>query len=314
MPRAVVLGSAHADLVADAPWLPRPGASVIGTGFREGPGGKAGNQAAQLARLGVDTSLLARVGRDARGDMLLAAFRAAGIRTDLVIRDESAATGVSLVVAAQGDYASVIVPGAAGGLSPEDVDAAADEIGSADLLVLQLEVPAAASLRAARIARAAERLVVVNVSPPVTGPSEEVSSLLRCASVLVMNESEAEALSGKRFDAETPAALVGGFGVPCLVVTRGARGALAFEQGERVEHAAFSVNTIDAIGAGDAFLAAFAAFRLEGAPLATCLAHGAAAGALVASREGVLNALADRDEIERLTAAGSPMDSPRTPR
>lgn len=313
-PRAVVLGSAHVDLVAQAPSLPTPGASVLGTEVREGPGGKAANQAGQLVQLGVETELLARVGRDARGDGLAAAFSTAGIGTDLLVRDNETATGISLVLSAPGDYASIIVPGAAGRLSTADVDDAADAIRAAQILLLQLEVPAAASLRAADIALASGRLVLVNVSPPLVEQTDDARHLLQRASILVMNEAEAEALIGVPNVPSALSAIPGRFGASCVIVTKGDRGAVAVEDGRFVEQAAYRVDVIDTVGAGDAFLAAFAAARIEDAPLEACLARGAAAGALVASRRGAFGAFASRRDIDRLMGANGAMDRKSTPR
>ena len=123
-PRFVALGSVHMDLIATAERLPAPGESVTGGTFAMAPGGKAGNQACQLALAGADTAIVTRLGDDAFGAQLTAALEARGVDTSHVSIDKEAATGASTVLAAEGDYASIIAPGAAGRLSHEDVERA----------------------------------------------------------------------------------------------------------------------------------------------------------------------------------------------
>lgn len=73
MPGVVVVGSVHVDLVASAARLPRSGETLPGTGFAIHPGGKGGNQAIQVALIGVGSTMIGRVGRDPFGERLRAA-------------------------------------------------------------------------------------------------------------------------------------------------------------------------------------------------------------------------------------------------
>src|SRR5712671_4270697 len=68
----VVVGKANVDYLVRGPRLPTPGQSVNGDAFQEAAGGKGANQAVAAARLGARVALVARVGRDARGDAVLA--------------------------------------------------------------------------------------------------------------------------------------------------------------------------------------------------------------------------------------------------
>ena len=64
----VVVGKANVDYLVRGPRLPGPGQSVTGDAFQEAAGGKGANQAVGAARLGARVALVARVGRDTRGD------------------------------------------------------------------------------------------------------------------------------------------------------------------------------------------------------------------------------------------------------
>src|SRR5919112_6072491 len=138
----IVVGSVHMDVVATADRLPAKGESVVGHRVALSPGGKAGNQAAQAALNGARTFLVGRVGGDVFGDRLRAALTRTGVDTTYLSVDPQEATGVSPVLTgADGEYASIIVPGAGQRLEPEDLDAARDAFARSAVLLLPLEIP-----------------------------------------------------------------------------------------------------------------------------------------------------------------------------
>ena len=85
----VVIGGINSDYMARGQKLPRPGETLQGTDFLEGPGGKGANQAVAAARLGAHVSLVARLGSDARGDALLNRLKDEGVETRHVMRDKN---------------------------------------------------------------------------------------------------------------------------------------------------------------------------------------------------------------------------------
>ena len=154
------------DVVAKADRLPGKGESVVGHTAALSPGGKAGNQAAQAALNGARTFLIGRVGRDVFGDQLRAALARTGVDTTYLTIDEHEATGVSPVLTgADGEYASIIVPGAGQRLRPEDIDAASDAFAQSAVLLLQCEIPLEISTHAARLARSLGCRVMFDASP-----------------------------------------------------------------------------------------------------------------------------------------------------
>src|SRR3954463_9515361 len=161
-----VVGSVHMDVVAKADRLPGKGESVVGHSAALSPGGKAGNQAAQAALNGAVTFFVGRVGRDIFGNQLRAALGRAGVDTMHLTIDEREATGVSPVLTgADGEYASIIVPGAAQFLEPEDVGAARKAFAQSAVLLLLLEIPVRISAHAAQLARSLGVRVIFNASP-----------------------------------------------------------------------------------------------------------------------------------------------------
>src|ERR687893_821431 len=171
-----VVGSVHMDVVATADRLPGKGESVVGHRVSLSPGGKGGNQAAQAALNGARTFLVGRVGRDVFGDRLRAALAGAGVDTTYVTVDAQEATGVSPVfTGADGEYASIIVPGAGQRLEPEDVAAAAEAFARSAVLFLQCETPLGITARPARLAQSGGCRVMFT-APPTPAAAAAISA------------------------------------------------------------------------------------------------------------------------------------------
>src|SRR5215207_4248665 len=203
-----VVGSVHIDIVATADRLPASGESVVGHRVALAPGGKAGNQAAQAARNGARTFLIGRVGRDVFGDQLRGALAPTGVDTTYLIADAQEPTGISPVfTGADGEYASIIVPGAGQRLQAEDIEAARDAFAQSAVLLIQGEIPIQLSAHAARLARSLGGRVIFNASPAPTDAAAIPDALWSDVDVLLVNGTEAERLSGMSV-ADVPAAVI----------------------------------------------------------------------------------------------------------
>lgn len=305
--RVAVLGSVHMDLIASAARLPRPGESVGGGVFSMSPGGKGGNQACQLALAGASPLMIARLGDDAFGDELVTALQRKGVDTSCVVRQGVDPTGASTVLSAQGDYASIIAPGAAALLSVEDVNEARAEIARSVALLLQFELPLEISAYAASIAVELNVPVILNASPAPARLEDVPEALWDATKVLVVNRVEAGIILGRTVDSSAAAAkaaldLHELFEIETVILTLGAEGSLGVQGGGIVWQPAFSVAPVDTVGAGDAFLGVAVTGMLEGLDLTEALRRGAAAGALAVMQRGAYNALPARAEIDRFLA------------
>ena len=193
----IVVGSVHMDVVATADRLPARGESVVGHRVALSPGGKAGNQAAQAALNEARTFLIGRVGDDVFGERLRAALARSGVDTTYLTVDPQEATGISpVLMGADGEYASIIVPGAGQHLELEDVEAARDAFAQSSALLLQLEIPIGISAHAAQLARSLGVRVIFNASPAPPGAESIPKALWSTVDVLLVNGVEAKRLSG----------------------------------------------------------------------------------------------------------------------
>src|SRR5690242_4908103 len=137
MGRVVVAGSINMDVVATAERHPRVGETVAGREVLYFPGGKGANQAVAAAKLGANPALIGCLGRDAFGAELRAFLAGQGVDLSLVRDTDGAHTGTAIITLANADNTIVVVPGANGLVTPEDVAAVSFE--KSDIAVSQFE-------------------------------------------------------------------------------------------------------------------------------------------------------------------------------
>ncbi|AVV43192.1 ribokinase [Streptomyces sp. ID05-04B] len=288
----VVLGSTNMDLVAYVEKPPQRGETVTGREFRTIPGGKGANQATAAARAGGAVSMIGAVGNDSFGARLRSTLEHTGVDTDHLRTVEVPSGTAHIVVDDDGGNAIVVVPGANGTV---DHLAPGDEglIASADALLLQLEVPLAAVVAGARAARAHGVRTILTPAPARPLPPE----LLDATDLLVPNEHEAAALTGRTDPHEAAAVLLDS--VPEVVITLGAAGSLYAARGsDPFVVPAPRVTAVDSTGAGDTFVGALAVALGEERPVREALAWAAAAAALSVQRPGASASMPCRSEIE----------------
>jgi sugar/nucleoside kinase (ribokinase family) len=292
-PRVVVLGDLMLDVVL-APARPfETGTDVPGTvALRQG--GSAANTARWLARLGVATTLIAAVGRDAAGRALVEELKRDGVAMR-VARVAGARTGrIGVLLAPGGERSFVADRGAADALLPEHVDgawfrgAAALHLPAYSVLTEPL---ASASRRAIELARASGAVVSLDLAssgPLGAGGRRPAIELVRGLrpDLLFATEAETHAiLGGQPVERLLSLATV-------AVVKRGAKGASVLardaERRLRFEVATGQLATTDTTGAGDAFdagfLASWLAQRSRGTSLTASLQRAALAGHRAAAR------------------------------
>jgi len=300
----VILGVFVADTAYRATRQPRMGETLLGSGFKLGPGGKGSNQAVAAARLGADVGFITRLGRDPFAEMALKTWSEAGVRPAVIETPESY-TGAAYIFVeeASGNNAIIVCPGAAMLLSADDIDAKAEMIRSAGVFVTQLEQPIEAAMRALAIAREAGVTTILNPAPAAALPSE----VYRLCDYATPNETEAEELTGIKVtsleDAERAAAALLGKGVGSAVITLGERGAL-FHDGRQARHVpAFDAGpVVETTGAGDAFNGGFAVGLARDLSPADAVRFGCAVAGISVTRPGTAPSMPDLAEVEALLA------------
>ena len=312
-PRVTVLGSLNMDISVTVPRLPGPGATVLGSAARFTPGGKGANQAVAAARLGAGVRMAGCVGGDDFGRQLLAVLREENIDADDVRTVPGVPTGLAMIsVDPAGENLITVAPGANHEVGAGEVAAAVGRPD--DVLVICAEIPVPA-IRAA-LARARAVRCVLNLAPVPEPPAEAAAIVAGGVDWLVVNETEAAAVLGRKVEgltdaAEAAAGLLAA-GARHAVVTAGAHGA-ALAPGTGPEGApqtieAFGVEAVDTVRAGDAFVGALAVALAAGVPPAGAVRAAAAAGATAATRHGAQAGMPRPADIRAATGLTWPLN------
>ncbi|MDD3195102.1 MAG: ribokinase [Paludibacter sp.] len=297
--KIVVVGSCNTDMVVKSDRLPVPGETVLGGAFMMNPGGKGANQAVAIARMGGNVTFISKTGNDLFGRQSVEMYGEENIVTDYILSDQNLPSGVALImVDRNGENCIVVASGANGSLSPKDIEKARKVIESADILLMQLEVPMDTVEYAAKLAYEKGIKVVLNPAPAAFLSNE----LLNCLYTIIPNKTEAEMLSGiKVFDLETAkqaADIIAAKGVDKVVITLGSKGALIKDGQNYSFVAADMVEAVDTTAAGDTFCGAFCVGISEGLTIEDAVKMATKAAGITVTREGAQAAIPYRKEIQ----------------
>ena len=305
--RILVVGSLNMDEVVTVPRPPVLGETLLGAGsLKLVPGGKGANQAVAMARLGASVSMAGRVGTDPFGKQLIDALKADQIDTGLITIDQHEATGVAFIfLTPEGDNAIIVASGAnmRVGEDQEQLANIFEAITRAQALVLELEIPIETVKTLITAGHNAGIPVVLNLAPAQPLAWE----ILRQLQVLIVNEIEAGFLSSTQIDnqedARIAATMIHKQGIPQVVVTLGARGAvLVSDDGngntQTIYQPAPTVKAIDTTAAGDCFVGAFTLALTEGKNPKDALQFAVYASALKVTKFGAQSGLPTRAEVE----------------
>ena len=296
-PTLVVVGSSNSDLTIQLPAIPAPGEAFPGGDVLRALGGKGANQAVAAARLGGKVTFVTCLGVDDLGNACLAGLQIEGMDLKYVKRDPDRPSGVALIfVDPSGQNAIGVAPGANNALTAADVAAAEDAFRSADVALVQLEVPIDAVLEAVRLGRIHNCRVILNPAPAPSGPLPP--DLLERVDVLTPNQQEARALVGPGLDTGESARRLRALGVGAVVMTLGAQGSLVLDDSGETFVPGRPVTAIDATGAGDCFSGALAVALGEGMGLADAARWATVAASISVTRLGAMPSLPTRAEVE----------------
>ena len=301
-------GSINIDITAYSHRLPRPGETSHAERYAIGLGGKGANQAAAAARLAADTGdrveFAGRVGQDAFGSQARAALAEFGAGLEGLGNDPDYPTGIALIgVDAQSENVITVVGGCNMAVDETDVARIGPLLDRARVVLLQLEIPFAASLAAAKRARQAGAFVVLDPAPvPVGGLPDTAWDAV---DLMTPNESETEALIGIRPGTPDEAAQAAeqflARGLNSIVVKLGSKGVCYRDRSGAAGFVPpFKVAAIDSVAAGDCFNAGLAIAMTRGDDLAQAVRFAAACGALATTRPGAAAAAPTMADVRKL--------------
>ena len=301
----IVFGSINLDLVVEVPHLPLKGETVIGNRFFSAAGGKAANQAVAVAKLGTAVSLIGQVGDDHFGRTLLDNLVEAGVKIEGITINPHVHSGVaSIVVDEKGDNTIACAAGANNLVREKEIDKFKLMLPQAKVALMELGIPIATVLTAAREAKAHNCLLILDPAPVNANLPEELYSLV---DIITPNEVEASQLVGFTVDGVTTARQAASclhqMGVKNVIITLGSQGAFcSISEIDDFWSRPISVPVVDTVAAGDAFNGALAVALATGKSLKEAVTWGTVAGALAVTKNGAQSSLPDRDSFWKLLA------------
>lgn len=292
--RMLVFGSLNVDKVYTLEHFVRPGETVSAAGLELFCGGKGFNQAVALRRAGNEVHFAGAVGQD--GQLLLDSLDRNGIGRDAVKVTDGATGHAIIQLDGTGQNCIIILAGANGGITPGDVARTLADWGAGDLILVQNETACVPEIL--RCARDRGMTVAFNPSPC----DHRVADCdLMCVDYLLINESEAAALTGLDAPHAVLDALHGRYPHLNVVLTLGGEGAMYQGcSGERHACGAYRVEVVDTTAAGDTFTGYFLSGMLRHGDAARALRTAAVAAGLAVSRKGAEPSIPLMAEVEAL--------------
>lgn len=288
--RILNYGSLNIDHVYRVPHIVQPGETLTGGDYAVFGGGKGANQAMALGRAGADVFLAGKVAEDGR--WLVDKLRNAGTDVEAVRIEDGTSGHAVIQVDTQGENAIFLFPGTNRRIRRTEIDSTLERFGKGDMLLLQNEINENPYI----MKQAKERGLMVCLNPAPF--SAEIGDWpLDLLDLLVANEIEGAALTGK----EGPDAIMAGLQrlLPScrLILTRGSEGAEFGFGAERFSIPAVHAEVVDTTGAGDTFVGYFLAGFAEGLDTRSCLRLACRAAAVCVSRPGAMDSIPARTDL-----------------
>jgi ribokinase len=300
-PETISLGDAAVDLIAFVSEHPRFGGDSQISVLERHPGGSAANFAVAMARLGISSGLISKVGSDEAGRFLRDSLKRESVDVTHLKREDGATGTIFVIVDRSGQRTMLSFRGVNVRLLPEEI--ARGYIAGSRLLHVSgyslLRAPQCdAALTAMKYAKEANVRISLDPSPLVRLAERKlVAETLELVDLLLPNEAEAKYLSRKRNIRDAGRTLLEK-GTSIVAMKLGPKGCLVMDENEELHVPAFNVETIDTTGAGDAYNAGFLVGHLKGWDLKRSAEFANAAAALKTMKGGARNGLPRIGELE----------------
>ena len=297
MKKIVVIGSSNTDLITKVKKFPAPGETIIGKEYLQAMGGKGANQAIAAHRLGGEVQFITSLGNDTNGKLALAYYKREGLNVSSSLIVDGVASGTAIIMVDEhGENSIVITPGANNKLSATYLSTIETIIKEFDILVLQMEIPYETVKEACALAKKNQTQVILNFAPATSIDNE----LLCNVDILVVNETEAEKISGEKIEnvgKDEVVNIILEKGVDTVVLTLGKNGCFFKNREGKLYFRAFEVDPVDTTAAGDTFCGALATEIARGNSWENALIFASAAAANCITKMGAQPSIPNENEV-----------------
>ncbi len=295
----LVIGSLNMDMVITSEKMPELGETLNGSNFFYSCGGKGGNQAVSIGKLGGDVSMIASVGDDVFGERLLKSLSDNNVTTKNIYIVKDKPTGVAVITLVDGDNFIILENGANYSLTPEIIEKSEEIIKKANFVILQLEIPMETVEKITEICEKHNVKVILNPAPA----KALTTKIYENAYILVVNETEAEFLTGVAITSnESCEKALESFknkGVKNVIITMGANGVFAFYDNVTYIKEAMNVKAADTTSAGDSFIGSLCYMLDKGENFNSSLDFAIKVAALTVTKMGAQNSLPSLEEVKK---------------
>lgn len=294
-----VVGSIHIDFYIKVDRFPMIGETLIGKGFQISPGGKGANQAVGCSKLGEETYIVGKIGKDF-SNYLIDNFKTSNVKTDFLKIDPRYNTGVAFIILNEttGENMIIIDPGADYSITEKDIDDALEAITRSEIILLQLEIPMKINFYTSKLAAEKGKTVILNPAPVSKLPED----IFKYVKIITPNRVEASQLTDVEVKDLNTAVGAGRKliekGVMYSIITLGSQGSVLIKPDKALYYPPFRVDVVDTTGAGDAFNAGLAVALSQGYPIEEAVKWANACAALKITKIGAQSGLPNKHELE----------------
>jgi ribokinase len=287
-----VVASLNMDLVVTVDRFPKPGETVTGKEFATYPGGKGGNQAVALGRLGADVLVVGKLGDDLFATQYIDNLKENGVKHDGVRVEKGVSSGIAVIeVDSTGENKLVFIPGANGKVDRALIDGNWNLMKNRDIFLFQLEIPIDTVLYAMRKLKEMGKTIILDPAPAAPLPDE----IYKYIDYITPNETEIEILTGVGIKGAEDIKAAGQWlinkGVKHVIAKVGKRGAYLVTGDDFVHIPGFEVNAVDTTAAGDSFNAGFAYALANDNDIRKSIIFANAVGAMSTTAVGAQSAM-----------------------
>ncbi|MFA5424431.1 MAG: PfkB family carbohydrate kinase [Phycisphaerae bacterium] len=306
MPKVVVIGGTYLDIAIKCDSIPQGGQSIEGTELSCSVTGPGPRQAVQASLCDCSVHLLSKVGGELFGQAARADLEEYQVNTDFVYTAEAKNTGIVVTfVDAAGKNASCTYHGANTVLMSREIEQAEEIISAADVCLIHGHLPTDAIVTAIRLAKLGGTKTILNPARPIEcGKTDDLPMEYFSVDILIPNLYEAADITEQLSTNIRTAKMIGSDlvarGAGAAVITMGRRGCVIVDRLAADHIPAFEVELVDQNGCGDAFAGALAAYCAVEDNIHKAAEFASAAGALVCTKFGSIEAIPTKAEIIEL--------------
>ena len=295
-------GSVNIDFTYRVPHFVRPGETLAATSVTRNAGGKGFNQSVALARAGCDVYHAGHIGED--GFFLVDLCRNYGVHTGFLTKVSTPTGNAIIQVDGSGANCILLYGGANRVMNMDFVTEVLSHFEKGDMIVLQNEINCMNEIL--YLAHEVGLTIAINPAPMNDAISKEVLAL---ADWIILNETEAEGLTGETQTDVQLEALRKSFPDSAFVLTLGVHGSICMKDGRICRSGACKVEAVDTTAAGDTFVGFFLAEITSGKTPEEALLTATRASALAVTKRGAAQSVPTLEQVRKCGLMPEPFDA-----